>query len=62
MPSDEVCNNFSGVIRDRNQNRAVELSFGRDEWAELKEPLVRLFTAMVSGWKRGSVEPEEESA
>ena len=29
---------------------------------ELKEPLVRLFAAMVSGWKRGSVEPEEESA
>ena len=60
--ADEVCNNFSGVIRDRNQNRAVELSFGRDEWAELKEPLVRLFAAMVSGWKSGSVEPEEESA
>ena len=60
--ADEFCNNFSGVIRDRNQNRAVELSFGRDEWAELKEPLVRLFAAMVSGWKRGSVEPEEESA
>ena len=60
--ADEFCNNFSGVIRDRNQNRAVELSFGRDEWAELKEPLVRFFAAMVSGWKRGSVEPEEESA
>ena len=60
--ADECCDNFSGVIRDRNQNRAVELSFGRDEWAELKEPLVRLFAAMVSGWKRGSVEPEEESA
>ena len=51
---EELCSQVRGAVRNRSRTYALELTFGRNEWAGLEQPLDKFLAAVVDRWKRNS--------
>ena len=58
--AEEFCRQAPRAVRNRSSSYAIELPFGKNDWASLKQPLDKFLAAVVEGWKRGSSSPERD--
>ena len=56
---EEFCRQAPRAVRDKTRSYALELTFGENDWASLKQPLATFLAAVVEGWKLGSAPPSE---
>ena len=55
---EEFCQAPRAVKKSRSY--AIELTFGKNDWASLEQPLDKFLAAIVEGWKRGARRPKSE--
>ena len=57
--AEEFCRQAPRAVRNRSLSYAIELTFGKNDWASLELPLDKFLAAVVEGWKRASSHPSE---
>ena len=58
---EEFCRQAPRSVRNKSRAYAIELTFGKNDWASLEQPLDKFLAAVVEGWKRGSSSPERDT-
>ena len=56
---EEFCRQAPRAVRNAAGRYAIELTFGKNDWASLEQPLDKFLTAVVEGWKRGRETTQE---
>ena len=56
---EEFCRQVPGAVRNKSRTYAIELTFGKNDWAALEQPLDKFLAAVVESWKRNSSHPSD---
>ena len=56
---EEFCRQAPRAVRNAARRYAIELTFGKNDWASLEQPLDKFLAAVVEGWRRGSETTQE---
>ena len=54
---EEFCRQVPRAVRNKSRFYAIELTFGKNDWAALEQPLEKFLAAVVESWKRSSSHP-----
>ena len=51
---EELCSQVPGAVRNRSRAYPLELTFGKNDWTGLEQPLDKFLAGVVERWKRNS--------